>query len=624
MELSISQKAAVEHYKGPAMILAGPGSGKTFTITHRLMYLTKEKGVLPENILVITFTKKAAVQMKDRYLKLIGESTSQITFGTFHAVFFMILKSYCNYKAEDIVTVGQQRDIVKMFLRSKSVVVHNESVMTDDILSEIAKVKSMGGIGEGYTASSCETSLFKEIYAEYVHQMRDWHKVDFEDMMIKTLELMVKDKGVLEKWQDRYEYILIDEFQDASPVQFEVMKLLADRHKNIFVVGDDDQSIYGFRGATPGVMREFGEYYKGLAVYHLNVNYRCTSNIVNAATHIIDMNINRFPKDLKAFNKAGEEVVIAGYGSLDTACLEVAYMIADDIKGRSGSTAVLTRTHNGAKNLVMALSKIGVKVSGAGKSESIYSHWIADDICAYIRIAIGVGHRSDYLRVINRPKRLIGRTFFTDEYVDRKRCLEHMLSLHNKDVYRCFKEFCDDCDYVRHSAPYMGLLYIRKKMGYDKYLEEYALTHGGNVKELYGIIGQLQESLRSVGSYEKWLDMVHIQTGMEKNGLVKESTDDERVIIATVHSAKGLEFDNVYIWDVSEGIMPYSKATSEQELEEERRLFYVAMTRAKNRLVICYGKERYSKYVQPSRYVRELHKWHNCAVRYYSSSSSSS
>ncbi len=645
MALDKEQLSAVEHFKGPAMILAGPGSGKTTVITHRLKKLTQEYGVKPEKILVITFTKMAAIQMKERYLKLCKLAESDITFGTFHAVFFMILRQVRRYKVADIVTTSQQRDCIRMKLRAKDINVQDEQAFISDILSGIAKLKGYQKGEAGYISSGSDNELFMDLYGGYERFLESEHKVDFEDMMLSTYEILSRQKDILGQWQDRYEYILIDEFQDASPIQFEIVRLLAQKHNNIFVVGDDDQSIYGFRGAAPDVMKKFVDISQGsrvgesghesqgsrvgesghekqeseeVKVYKLNTNYRCTGNIVKAATRIINMNKNRFFKDLKASREDGGNVIIHKFKDVQAQADEIARQIICQLNNEKGTIAVLTRTHMGAKEIIQRLTDKGVNINmnsgkNTGYKDNIYNHPVTLDLAAYVSIASGDMDRGNYLRVINKPMRYIDRMFFDNPTVCRQEIINKMYEVKNQQIIMAFKEFCKDMDIISTMSPYAGIMYILKKMGYEKYIYELRsqYKHNDNTRD---IVFNLMKDAKSCISYKEFLDI--IKQGQEdesKKGMVCEKYKEEgRLTFLTMHSAKGLEFETVYIPDVSEGVVPCSKATDETALEEERRLFYVAMTRAKEKLVISYADKRYNKYVQPSRYIRELHHCRSC------------
>lgn len=609
MALDKAQREAVEHYKGPAMILAGPGSGKTTVITHRLKYLTEVCKVEPKKILVITFTKMAALQMKERYLRLCDSKCTEITFGTFHAVFFMILKNIYSYKATDIIKTNEQRALVKMHLMAKGITVQDENAYIHDIMSEIAKVKGQLSDMDVYQATSCESELFREIYVRYDELLKCERKVDFEDMMISTFKVLQEREDILKIWQELYEYILVDEFQDAAPVQFEIVKLLGARHRNIFVVGDDDQSIYGFRGAAPDVMKAYERAYADVKIYHLDTNYRCTGNIVKAATTVINKNKNRFYKNLRAFNEDGVKVKLLHCDDVEQEYQKLTEVIKEYLAESEGDIAILTRTHMGAGKLAARLEYSGLKFRRSGKKDDWFNHWISLDMQAYVRIALGSEAREDYIRIINKPLRYIDRIYFDEENVKKEHIVAVMRRVGQHKLANTFNELLDDLERITYMPPFAGFNYIMKKVGYEKYIKEYAKETGIKFADLESVIRLLGDSFKQYESYERWLEQT--KEG-ETPGHTQSENCGERIIFSTMHGAKGLEYDAVIIPDVNEGITPYSKAVTKEDIEEERRLFYVAMTRAKKQLIISYADKRYNKYVQPSRFLRELHHNKSC------------
>ena len=614
MALDQIQYAAVRHFNGPAMILAGPGSGKTTVITHRIWSLIKDRGVCQDKILVITFTKMAAVEMKNRFLKMGNLSSTGVNFGTFHAIFFMILKSVYGFKATDIVKVSQQWKFIKTQFSLYNVEIRDENNTIGDIISEIGKVKSLDDNARaGYIPKSCEYKLFFNIFDEYERWLKLSHMVDFEDMMIKTYELFSNDKDELKKWQDRFGYILIDEFQDASPMQFKIVKMLAEGHNNIFVVGDDDQSIYGFRGAAPAVMQEFKNSYEDISVYTLNVNYRSNEAVVESATKLININKDRFYKNLKAFHDRGCEVEKLEFDTIVEENSYVAHIAQDGIM-----TAILTRTNSGAYDIKRYLEHdgIGVDIKDADKGDKLFSHWIALDIASYIRIACGSTKRADYVRIINKPVRFISREFFISESVDTDVILMRMKQGRQIKLHDNFLRLIIDMQVLKSMTPYAGINYIRKKFGYYSYISEYSHEHGECRDNLIKLLDRLQESAAGYDSYNEWLKLYNydnkktdnVQLNNTRSQGLSKDTDKQHnnVTICTMHSSKGLEYDRVIIIDANEGIMPYNKAVTKADIEEERRLFYVAMTRAKKQLIICSVRERYNKCLLPSRFLKEF------------------
>ena len=606
------QEAAVNHYSGPAMILAGPGSGKTTVITHRIRNLIENHNVPPERIMVITFTKLACIQMRERFLKLHGQESTSVMFGTFHAVFFMILKSVYNYNSGSIIKLKSQRQFVKMQLLCTQSIVYDESSVISDILSEIAKVKSnIANTDFGtYIPSSCEKNVFMQIYNEYANFLKAQRMIDFEDMLIKTYEVLKNNEQILMLWQNKYDFILIDEFQDASSIQFEIMKMLSDIHKNIFVVGDDDQSIYGFRGAAPKVMKSFAESYKDCDIYKLNVNYRSAGNIVYAAKRLIDCNKDRFYKALMPYSDLGCDVE---YHTFDNQLSQNSFL-ADYICGSDCHTAVLTRTNTDSLDLVCLLKEKGIDTVFNGQIANFYSHWIIEDIISYISIALGDNKREYFLRIINKPMRYVNRSFFIESFVDVENVVSQMQQLNQIQLISVFKEFLCHIKIIKNLNPFAGINYIRKAVGYDRYLKEHAEEQNVKVQDFYSVLDRFQSLSLKFDTYEQWLKYIKMCRNMDnedKKSKYDRQRQKSRVSFCTMHSSKGLEFDTVIIPDVNEGIIPNSKALTDDSIEEERRLFYVAVTRAKKKLIICCVKEKSNKTMQPSRFIRELHGMRN-------------
>lgn len=636
MSLDCVQRKASLHNRGPAMILAGPGSGKTTVITHRINNLINLYKTDSRRILVITFTKMAALEMKERFEKMNG--SSEVTFGTFHAVFFMILKKVYDYNATDIVKTGQQRRFIKTQLVKYGISVRDEQDYISDILSDIAKkkasqiedmksiedmngmkdmngmenVKNMEEVRALKEIAKKEQNLDKEreeifnsIYLDYNKWLNEMHMVDFEDMMIKTYRLLMTDESELKYWQNRYDYILVDEFQDASLIQYRITQLLAEKHRNIFIVGDDDQSIYGFRGSAPSVMKKFVSDYRECVTYRLDINYRSCSDIVQMATKLINNNNDRYYKELKAYNILSGSI---DYMTFDNSSNEYK-QIAMQIKKRMAEgehVAVLTRTNSVVDELVEIFEKADISVYVNKKKKSVLKHWIAEDIAAYVNLVCKSNKRRDYLRIINKPVRYISWDFFLEEDVDIEKLLVRLgQSDRTKVLYKRMKQLIADINIMKNMKPYVCISYILKVTGYQKYIEEYCSEQNADINVLNSIIEMIQDKARECKTLEELRLM--FEGAEDENSIEKDKQDDvQQIQIFTMHGAKGLEFDTVYIIDVNEGNIPYHKATEPEQIEEERRLFYVAITRAKKRLVICSCLKNHNKNLQPSRFVKEL------------------
>lgn len=600
MALDQVQEKATKHVNGAAMILAGPGSGKTTVITHRIWNLIKENHIDEKKILVITFTKMAAKQMQERFLKLCNKSQSDVVFGTFHAIFFMILKDVFHYHAKDIIKEKEQWQFIKNQLSFHMVSVQDENSFATDILSEILKVKAQRIDIQTYCSFNGDENLFRCLYKEYQHMLQKEHKIDFEDMMITTLQVLENRKDILNNWQNKYDYILIDEFQDAAPVQIQIVHLLCKIHKNIFVVGDDDQSIYGFRGATPSVMKDFIKVYPEASVYNLNTNYRSNRYVVEMATRLINHNQDRFYKDLQAFHSYGDKVNIREFTNITE---QNQYMIALIYQWKE--LAILTRTNNCAVNIVKMLEHQGIAVqSSISKAkDNLSGHWITLDIGAYIKIAHGSKERLNYLRIINKPYRSISRDYFTEDVVYLEKIKMNIGKKGHEDKLKELCLFQEHIKFIQNMTTYAKINYIRKGIGYERYIKNYCKEQGIDSKPFMDILDYLQECAKEAFSYDEWIQCI---SKNKRNNNTTYQDNSYHVHVCTMHSCKGLEFDNVLLIDVNEGMIPYNKANTKEELEEERRLFYVAVTRAKQRLFISYLKKRYDKTLQPSRFIGEL------------------
>jgi len=283
MSFNEAQISAINHKSGPAIVLAGPGSGKTTVITLRTKKLIEYYKVDPSKILVITFTKMAANEMKERFFKLMDGKKPSVTFGTYHAVFFAILKHAYNYSAKNVIREVQQRECIKGMISKYDLEIEDENEFISSILGEISQVKGSRINPDMYYSINCAEEIFRSIYQEYDSELRRNRLIDFDDMLVYCYELLSKRPDVLSAWQSKYQYILVDEFQDINKVQYDVIKLLAEKSRNIFIVGDDDQSIYGFRGAKPEIMFDFTKDFEDAVKINVDINYRSTSNIINSA-----------------------------------------------------------------------------------------------------------------------------------------------------------------------------------------------------------------------------------------------------------------------------------------------------------------------------------------------------
>ncbi len=605
------QRMAVEHVAHPCLVLAGPGSGKTTVITHRTKKLIEEDGISPSNILVITFTKAAAMEMQQRFLQLMGGKRLPVSFGTFHAVYFQILKYAYNYRAENIIREEKKYEILRNIVHKTELDISDENEFVANLLSEISNVKGEMLDVAYYYSKNCPEEVFKKIFREYNDTLIRANLIDFDDMLVMCYELLTKRKDILKLWQDKYRYILIDEFQDINRVQYEVIRLLAKPQDNLFIVGDDDQSIYRFRGARPEIMLNFEKDYPEAKKIILDTNYRSTPEIVAAAGKLIRNNKKRFEKQIRAERENGSKPVILPFDNVYKECNyileEIEQLIAKGLTYQD--MAVLYRTNTNPRTLLEKLMEHNIPFCMKDVIPNLYDHFIAKDIIAYIHAAVdfrekGVMKRGDMLRLINRPKRYISRDVFPRAEVN----LEDVKRFYQDKGYvlERISKLEYDLAMIRNMNPYAAIQYIRHGIGYEEYLTEYAEYRRMKPEELYDVLEELSEAAKPYKTYREWFKKIE-EYGEELKKQARERQEKkDGITLATMHSSKGLEYRAVFIIDANETITPHKKALLPEDIEEERRLFYVAVTRAKDWLYICHCRERYGKETDVSRFVEEM------------------
>ena len=601
---SSNQKKAIEHGAGPLMVLAGPGSGKTFVITHRIKYLIEGPGINPAHILVVTFSRAAAKEMKDRFEKLCKKSP--VTFGTFHSVFFNLLKTAYGFGSEQIASDELRYTLIKELIKRNAIENEDINTLAGNLLNEIALVKQDNISIKNYYSNSISSDTFKKIYSDYESELEARGKLDFEDMLSLTYELLSERSDILKAVQNRYRYILVDEFQDINFLQYNIIKLMAGEKQNITVVGDDDQSIYRFRGARPEIMLGFERDFRNVKKVFLDINFRSSTQIVNASTKLISFNSKRFPKSFKAKNGDGAPVSLIEFKNPFLEVNSIIKDIKDYIKSGQdiNNIAVLYRTNLSPRLLIERLMRNNIPFTIRDAIPNLFDHWVAKDIISYIKLAINIGDKSDLLRISNKPNRYISR----DSLSSSRANIETLFDYYDDKSYMIKRivELREHLRTIKNLKPATALRYIRNVVGYDEYIEEYCDMNGVESDECYSILGDLENSAAEYNTFNDWF--VHMDE--YKDELIeakrKSNENDKGVRLMTFHSSKGLEFDIVYIIDVNEGSVPYKKAKGVDEIEEERRMFYVAMTRARKKLFICYCVENFGKSIGKSDFVIEL------------------
>lgn len=614
MKLNRGQDEAIKHGNGPCMVLAPPGSGKTLIVTERTRYLIEESGVRPDQILVITFTRYAAREMKERFERLTAGKNYPVTFGTFHSIFYGILKCAYGIGANNLMSEKESSVLLQEVLDQTDIEstpeVEDEEELVRELLREVGMVKNGLYHLKDFHSKYLTQDEFAEVFRSYEHQKKELKKFDFDDMLVQCYALFRKKPEILQGWQKRFQYILIDEFQDINRVQYEVIRMLAAPRYNLFVVGDDDQSIYGFRGAKPELMLYMKQEFPALRTISLTVNYRSTEFITGAAARVILHNDTRFYKRVQSFRGRGQNVHVQEV--LDEQ--EEAQYVTEEIQKKldqgiePGEIAVLFRTAVQARMISEILSEHRIPFEMRDYVTNFYRHFIVKDMMAYLQLAAGKRDRSLFLTICNRPLRYLARNSMENRQVN----FEDLRKFYcDKDwMLDIIDQFDVDVRMMKNMAPYAAIQYIRKKIGYDDFLKEYAEKHQIPWKQLMDVMAELEERSKNFKSYDEWeIHIAKYTQELEEQQAKARKIKGERenkVQLMTIHSAKGLEFEDVFVIHANEGEIPHQKAEKKDEIEEERRLFYVALTRAKNNLCISYITQKNGNSIKPSRFVEEL------------------
>lgn len=619
LNVNEAQFAAITHGDGAMLVLAGPGSGKTLVITQRIRYLIEEHQVKPEDILVITFTKAAATEMQERFLKISNQKGCPVNFGTFHATFFNILKHTYKFTAENIIRERDKYKLIATILAEAPPEVMcqdaNESYAQDTdndliqrLLAEISKVKNNGICPQEFASETLPQTAFEYLYDTYKKEMNRRRRIDFDDMVLLCRDLLLARPEVLKLWQERFRYILIDEFQDICPLQYEVVRLLAAPRDNLFIVGDDDQAIYGFRGSKPEIMLNFQKDYPSAKQVLLNVNYRSRRDIVETAGRLIAHNKTRFPKTVETQNSMTDGVKIYSFTSKHQQAKNTALLIKQYMEQEGAhysDIAILYRTGNHMVNTAQCLVQEGIPFRMREKPKNIYQSPIAMDLTAYLRYALYEDTVSDFFRIMNSPVRYIRRNYVPLKPFSMQ---ELMSACRNEDyVVQNIIQMYDDLHFMKGLNPYAAVNFIRKGVGYDAHIQKQCLERGVDSREKFAELDALQQLAKDFETIEEWLSHIACYDAvMEKATADRQKDTADAVNIVTMHASKGLEWKLVILPDVNEGVVPHKKAVTDAELEEERRMFYVAMTRAKELLFLFYIEEKEAGNFLPSRFLDEL------------------
>ena len=615
-KLNENQQTAVNHIDGPCMVLAGPGSGKTRVITYRIANMVVNKEIKPTSILAISFTKASSVEMKNRALSLSKDyRMNKVTYGTFHSVFFRILRYFEKYNLDSIFDEKSKRLVLRGILKSLNVENADDDETIGQVINEISYVKNEWMENRDFKSEILSSDEFTKTYTMYEEHKNQINKIDFDDMLIKTYHLLQNNKSALDMVRNVYKYILVDEFQDINKVQFEVLKLIANPRNNIFVVGDEDQSIYGFRGSRPDFLLEFEAYFEDTKKVLLDINYRSKNEIIDVANRLIEKNENRYEKVMKCNQGEGASVNYVSPQDSEEEALFIAKEILEEIKKyyvEYTDFAVIYRTNIQSRALVDVFMDMRIPFIVKDSVVTIYDHWASQDILAYLRIGINPKSNKDWVRIINKPFRYISKdnVNMVKEESDFINALINKCDLHPKQV-KTINDLEIDLSYIKTLNPKNAISYIRTSLDYDRYILDYCSNRKIKANGLVEILNELESSATNFKTIQEYLDHIErVKSELIEN---KNNKDTDGVIFTTMHSAKGLEFKNVYIIGTNEGTIPHEKSydiedekKKTEQIEEERRLMYVAITRAEKNLYISSPINKYGKKVSKSRFIDDI------------------
>tara|TARA_B110000879_G_scaffold211671_1_gene305113 strand:+ start:3665 stop:5938 length:2274 start_codon:yes stop_codon:yes gene_type:complete len=640
-QLNESQKLPTVHKNGPIMVIAGAGSGKTRVLTYRIAYLM-EMGVDPFSILALTFTNKAAREMKSRISLIVGEEKSKnLWMGTFHSIFARILRSeaellgyssnFTIYDTQDserlIATIIKELKLDKDLYKYRNIR-NRISSLKNNLVTIKAYLNNQELIQQD---NESRRPMFGKVYQTYVNRCFKASAMDFDDLMLKTNELLNRFPEVLAKYQERFKYIHVDEYQDTNHSQYLIIKALADRYENLCVVGDDAQSIYGFRGANIENILSFQKDYLNSAVYRLEQNYRSTQNIVNAANSVIKNNINKLDKNVWTDNEHGDKIEI---NQSITDAEEGRYVASSIFENKNNlrldndSFAVLYRTNAQSRSIEDALRRKNISYQIYG-GLSFYQRKEIKDILAYLRVIINSNDEESFKRILNYPARGIGQTtidklliYSNEKNISLFKTLELIetidININNgtKTKLIDFLNLIKTLQLRNNSLNALEIIdEVLKRIGVINLLKAEgtpeSVSRIENIEELLNAVKDFIEGqedvINSEGSLSEFLEDVALISELDKD----KNETQKKVSLMTIHLAKGLEFSHVYIVGLEEDLFPSAlSSTTRSDLEEERRLFYVALTRAEKKITLTYAKTRYRwgklNDCEPSRFINEI------------------
>lgn len=602
MKLNTNQLMAAKHDKGPALVLAVPGSGKTTVIVNRIKYLIEEQGVSPYKILAITFAKSQQLDMHKRILEVLDDKYSkEVSVSTIHSLAYKIIREYERYKKVkytilDVEGSPNSRNILRKIYYDKLRSYPSEEEI-DDIKSILGYIKNTN---EEYDEDE-DPYEYKEVIDEFERYKKKNFLIDFDDMLIIAYNLLTKDRHIISAFKDKYEYILLDEGQDTSTIQFMILDKLINKDKNFFVVADDDQSIYKFRGACPERILNFKNYYTDAQIYRLNENYRSNPSIIKVSKKLIKNNELRYEKDLATVKTEDKPVSIKIFNKdLD----EYRY-IAKYLKKAKESVAILYRNNISQIPLAEYLERYLIDFTSYDKKDRFFNHWIIEDIFDIYKFSLDTNNVALFKKIYYKIKGYLSKKDISE--LDCLSNLDVLNTLYRSDNIQSYKkdyilELMKDFKAIRKMKPASVIEYIENEMNYKGYLR----SKGRDNSESFNKLLTMIYFLKQIAIYTKNMDEFRLRLNILRSKIY--SRNESNVVLSTIHGAKGLEFDTVFLIDIVNEEIPGNNSGNQASLEEERRIFYVGMTRAKENLNILTFKERNNIDYEISQFLEEIQK----------------
>lgn len=618
LNLSIKQKNAINHIHGPALILAVPGAGKTTVLVHRTHNLIDKHKVKPERILSITFSRASAIDMKRRFTSLFPHKEyDKIHFSTIHSFCYGFIREYAFISKIPYRLIEATDGPINKYSLLKQIYLninreHISEEKLENLINAIGYIKNMLlTVDEFLKNHKINIDGFKDIFRQYEAYKKKNNLLDFDDMLVVTLDVLKNNDYLLSKYRSKYDFIQLDEGQDTSKVQMEIIKLISYPQNNLFIVADDDQSIYGFRGAYPKGLLNFGRDYKNAQIFFMEENYRSSQEIVYTCNEFIKKNKERYEKNIFTSNQYRQPIDIVKLNSINQ---QYNYIIKDLADKDLSKTSILYRNNLSSIGIINALEKNKIPFNTRDKKLKFFNHWLLREILDFMRLAQDTSNMEIYERIYYKIKGFISR-----KQINYAKTLNSSLSVFDRILdfpginhfyQNNLKQLKLDFKKLSKLSPGLAIDFINYDLEYGEYLKDAAIKFGHTYDNLNTMLYFLKSIGSEVDSLEEFIERLnHI-----KNLSINSASPSNSLTLSTIHSAKGLEFENVYIIDLVDGEFPRASIIEDfhkgkfAPLEEERRLFYVGMSRAKTNLKLITYKKINNKSLDPSMFLRELDK----------------